>query len=240
MRVTGLLGGLFVSRLAVAVVPGVWLVLTVVCPLTRLTAVIAAVAVAPPAVLAPLAVCQALELIVVTSLKLVTILVASFHANLFVVELAERTVSHLHVKTALKIFHKSRERLVAELTPATEIFRVIAAVEAHIEPLNLQCSVGVWDVSLKEHLQDSQHLFKPMEMVQRQDKEILMDFEMATWTHIDLLVVARLLVVQGMLEEEFNRMFEAVSRGAIVLRQRCLWIGWFGEVILRNLLPVTQ
>ena len=68
MHVTGLLGGLFVSRLAVAVVPGVWLALVVVCPLVRLTPVIAAVAVAPPAVLAPLVVCQALELIVVTSL----------------------------------------------------------------------------------------------------------------------------------------------------------------------------
>ena len=31
MHVTGLLGGLFVSRLAVAVVSGVWLVLAMVC-----------------------------------------------------------------------------------------------------------------------------------------------------------------------------------------------------------------
>ena len=68
MHVAGLLGGLLVSRLAVAVVPGVWLALAVVCPLARLTAVIAAVAVAPPAVLAPSVVRQVFELILVTSL----------------------------------------------------------------------------------------------------------------------------------------------------------------------------
>ena len=42
MHMAGLLGGLFVSRLAVAVVPGVWLALAVVCPLAQLTVVIAA------------------------------------------------------------------------------------------------------------------------------------------------------------------------------------------------------
>jgi hypothetical protein len=68
MDVAGLLGGLLLSSLAVAVVSGVWLALVVVCPLTRLTAVIAAITVAPPAVLALLAVCRAFELIVVTSL----------------------------------------------------------------------------------------------------------------------------------------------------------------------------
>ncbi len=68
MPVAGLLGGLLMRSLAVAAVPGVWLALAVVCPLARLTTVIAAVAVAPPAVLAPLTVRQAFELIVVTSL----------------------------------------------------------------------------------------------------------------------------------------------------------------------------
>ena len=68
MHVTGLLGGLFMSHLAVAIVPGVWLALAVVCPLVQPTAVIAAVMVTPSAVLMPLVVCQALELIVVTSL----------------------------------------------------------------------------------------------------------------------------------------------------------------------------
>ena len=87
------------------------------------------------------------------------ILVASFHANLFILELAERTVGHSRVETALEIFCKSCEHLVTELMPAAEIFRAIAAVKIHIEPLNLQRSVGVWDVSLGEHLHDSQHLF---------------------------------------------------------------------------------
>jgi hypothetical protein len=53
MYVTGLLGSLFVRRLAGAVVLGIWLALAVGCPLARLTAVTAAVAIASPAVLAP-------------------------------------------------------------------------------------------------------------------------------------------------------------------------------------------
>ena len=169
-----------------------------------------------------------------------TILVASFPANLFVAELAEPTVGHSPIETALEIFRESREHLVAELTPAAEIFRAIAAVKGHIEPLNLQRSIRVRDVSLGEHLRDSQHLFKSMELVQWQDEEILTDSVIVTWTHIDPLVVTRLLFVEGMLEEELNRAFEAVSRGAIVLWQCCLRIGWFGEVILQNLLPVAQ
>ena len=68
MHVAGLLGGLFVRSLAVAAVPVICLALAVVGPLARLATVIAVVAIAPPAVLAPLAVCQAFELVVVTSL----------------------------------------------------------------------------------------------------------------------------------------------------------------------------
>ncbi len=68
IHVAGLLGGLLVRSLAVAAVPGIWFAFAVVGPLAQLAAVIAVVAVAPPAVLAPSAVCQAFELIVVTSL----------------------------------------------------------------------------------------------------------------------------------------------------------------------------
>ena len=79
------------------------------------------------------------------------ILVASFHANLFIAELAERTVGHLRVKTALEIRRETREHFVAELTPAAEIFRAIAAVKGHVEPFNLQRSVGVWDVQAETY-----------------------------------------------------------------------------------------
>ena len=71
-----------------------------------------------------------------------------------------------------------------------------------------------------------------MEMVQRQDEEILADSEIAAWTHINLLAVARLLLIQGMLEKKIDCALKAVSCGAIVLRKRCLWIGWFWEIIL--------
>ncbi len=67
-----------------------------------------------------------------------------------------------------------------------------------------------------------------------------MDSPIAAWHHIDPLVAARLLLIQGVLDEELDRVLEAVRHGAIVLRQRCLRIGWFGEVVLQNLLPVAQ
>ena len=121
------------------------------------------------------------------------ILVASFHANLFVAELAERTIGHSRVKTAHKIRRETCERFVAELTPTAEILHVIAAVKGHVEPFNLQRSVGVWDVS---------HLFKPMEMVQRRDEEILTGSKIAAWTHINPLAVTRILLIQGMLEKK--------------------------------------
>ena len=76
-----------------------------------------------------------------------TILIACFYANLFVPKLAEHTVGHSRVKDALKIFRESCQSLVAELTSAAEVFRAIAAMESHIKPLNMQCSVGGWDVS---------------------------------------------------------------------------------------------
>jgi hypothetical protein len=66
-HVAGLLGGLLVRSLAVAAVPGIWLVFMVVGPLARLATVIAVVAVVPPAVLAPSAVCKAFGHIVATS-----------------------------------------------------------------------------------------------------------------------------------------------------------------------------
>ena len=138
MYVTGLLGGLFVRRLALAMVPGVWLALAVGCPLARLTAVTAAIAiVALPAVLALSVVHEALELVIVPRLELVAVLVLRLYANLFVAELAERTVSHSRVETAFKILCETREHFVAELAPATEVLRAIAAVKGPLKPFHL-------------------------------------------------------------------------------------------------------
>jgi hypothetical protein len=136
------------------------------CPLTQLTAVTAAIAIALRAVLALPVVDEALELVVVPSLELVTVLILSFYPNLFVAELTERTVSHLRVKTAFEVRRETCERLVAKLAPAAEVLCSIAAVKGHIEPFDLQRSVRRQDVSLGEHLRDSQHLFEPMEMIQ--------------------------------------------------------------------------
>ena len=55
-HVAGLLGGLHVRSLAVAMVSVVCLALAVVGPLARLTTVIGVIAVAPPAVLVPSAI----------------------------------------------------------------------------------------------------------------------------------------------------------------------------------------
>ena len=69
MHMAGLLGGPFMRSLLVAsAAPAVCLVLTVVDPLALFTALIGVVAVVPPAVLMPLAICEALELVMVTTL----------------------------------------------------------------------------------------------------------------------------------------------------------------------------
>ena len=80
------------------------------------------------------------------------ILVARFYTDLFVAKFVERTVGYLLVKIALEIFCKNCQSFVAELASAGEIFRLIVAVKTHIKSLNLQCSIGGWDVSLWEHL----------------------------------------------------------------------------------------
>ncbi len=61
------------------------------------------------------------------------ILVASFHTNLFIAELTERTIGHSRIETALEIRRETRKRFVAELTPAAEIFRAIVVVKSHVE-----------------------------------------------------------------------------------------------------------
>jgi hypothetical protein len=76
------------------------------------------------------------------------ILIACFHANLLVAKLVKRTVGDLRNKAALEVFRESRGRLIAELTSAAEIIHANGVVEAHIKLLNLQHSIGVWDVSL--------------------------------------------------------------------------------------------
>ncbi len=90
-----------------------------------------------------------------------------FFSDLLVASLTERSVADSRVKNALKIFHESQQSLVAELASTAEVFRAIAAMETRVKPLNLQCSVGGLDVSLGEHLRDTHHLSKPMEMVHR-------------------------------------------------------------------------
>ena len=98
-----------------------------------------------------------------------TIFVERFYADLFVANFVEQTIADSHVENALEIFCKSQQSLVSELVSAAEVFCVIAAMKTHVKPLNLQCSIGDLDVSLWEHLHNTHHLFKPMEMVHWQD-----------------------------------------------------------------------
>ena len=107
--------------------------------LAKLTAVTVAVAIfaLPAAIFAPFVVSKALELVMVPRLKFMAILVSRLCADLFVAELAERSVSHSRVEPAFKILCEARERFVAKLAPAAEILRAIAAVEGHIEPFHL-------------------------------------------------------------------------------------------------------
>ena len=106
--------------------------------LARLTAVTAAIAIfASPAVLTLLVVGEALELVVVPRLKFVAVLVSRLYANLFVAELAKRSVSYSRVEPAFEVRCEARKRLVAKLTPAAEVLSAIAAVKGHIKPFHL-------------------------------------------------------------------------------------------------------
>ena len=66
-----------------------------------------------------------------------------------------------------------------------------------------------------------------------------MDPTIDAWTHVNPLVVARLFLIQGMLEKKIDHALEASSHGGIVRRQSYLWIDWFWESFRKNLLPVA-
>jgi hypothetical protein len=105
IHMAGLLGGSFGRSLAVASANLViCLALGVVDPLARLTAAIVVVAVVPPAVLTLLAVRKTLELVVISSLQLVTILLMSTCADLLFTLLLEQAIAHLCFKITLEIF----------------------------------------------------------------------------------------------------------------------------------------
>ena len=93
--------------------------------------------VASPAVLTLPGVVEALELVMVPRLEFVAVLVSRLYANLFVAELAERSVSYSRVEPAFEIRCEARERLVAKLAPAAKVLRAITAVKGHIKPFHL-------------------------------------------------------------------------------------------------------
>ena len=96
-----------------------------------------AMIVASPAVLMLPDVVEALELVMVPRLEFVAVLVSRLYANLFVVELAELSVSYSRIKPAFEVCCETREHLVAKLAPAAEVLRAIAAVKGHIKPFHL-------------------------------------------------------------------------------------------------------
>ena len=104
----------------------------------QLTAVTAAsVILALPAVLTLPVVGEALELVMVPRLELVAVLVSRLYANLFVAELAERSVSYSRIKPAFEVRCEARKHLVAKLAPAVEVLCAIAAVKGNVKPFHL-------------------------------------------------------------------------------------------------------
>jgi hypothetical protein len=67
----------------------------------------------------------------------------------------------------LKLFRERLECLLAELVAAMDEFRTVALVEAHIEPLHLQCDILRWYVTGQELFGDALKLLKTMEMINR-------------------------------------------------------------------------
>ncbi len=81
-----------------------------------------------------------------------------------------QATAKLSKKNTLKVLRKSLQCLVVELAPAADVLCAVRAMKRHVEPLHLQCVVGLGDISLGEKLCDMKHFFKMMEVVQRARK----------------------------------------------------------------------
>jgi hypothetical protein len=101
----------------------------------------------------------------------------------------DQAIAKSSKKNTLKVLGESLYCLVTELTPAADVLRAVGAMKRHVEPLHLQCGVGLGDISLGEKLRDTKHLFKTMEMVQRAQKELFMDAMVSARRQVDVLAI---------------------------------------------------
>ncbi len=111
-------------------------------------------------------------------------------AKLLVMFPLNQAIAKSSEKKTLEVLGKSLYCcLVAELTPTADVLRGVGAMKGHVEPLHLQCSVGLRDISLGEKLLGTKHLFKTMEMVQRACEEIFMDAMVSARRQVDVLAI---------------------------------------------------
>jgi hypothetical protein len=103
-----------------------------------------------------------LELVVIARLKLVAVITTSCLANLFLALLLKRAIVNPQVVNTFEVLRKGRERFIAKPASALDVLRAIRLMKAHIEPLNLQSSVGFCEISLRKEFRNSQHLLEPM------------------------------------------------------------------------------
>jgi hypothetical protein len=136
-----------------------------------------------------LTLCQPLKLVPVMLFQLVTKLVFGGGAKLFIMFSLDQAIAELSKKNTLEVLGKSLYCLVPKLTPTADILRAVGVMKGHVEPLHLQCGVGLGDISLREKLCDTKHLFKMMEMVQRACKELFMDAMVSARCQVDVLVI---------------------------------------------------
>ncbi len=63
-------------------------------------------------------------------------------------------------------------------------------MKAHVEPLNLQCSIGWGNISSWEKFRDAEHLLKTMEVVHWACEEIFVDPIITARRQVDVLAIA--------------------------------------------------
>jgi hypothetical protein len=95
---------------------------------------------------------QPLELVPVTFFQLVTKLAFGSGVKLLVVFPLNQAIAKSSKKNTNKVLGESLYCLVAELMPAADVLRVVGAMKGHVEPLHLQCGIGLGDISLREKL----------------------------------------------------------------------------------------
>jgi len=74
--------------------------------------------------------------------------------NLVLALLLKQAIVNPHVVNTFEVMRKGREHFIVKPASALGVLRAIRLMKDHIEPLNLQSSVGFCKISLRKEFRD--------------------------------------------------------------------------------------